>query len=193
MVKLIDSNGEPYELIRAHRRRDDQAMVGFLDEGDAFTFLRRLAEDELNRAALRRFAVDYGLIADMRGIADRRLLKILSTAIQSGRLMAVRPGEWKREVTSQAPSHKTGEPAPPPEKEAPPPTTEKTWIKFEILDDATGKPVSGVTLKVKLPDGESRNATSNSAGIIEITNIPPGTCDIERMIDSDTLEVVSIQ
>jgi len=194
MTLLKDSNGDPYRLIITHRRREDEEVIRFFDEREVFATLRRISDDDLNRVEIRRFAVEAELITDSRSISDRRLLKLIASGIISGRLMAVRPGEWTRGTTSGESKEKKDDPPPPPEPTPPPPDkTEKTWIKFEIIDDETGKPVSGVTLKVKLPDGESRSATSNAAGLIEITNIPPGTCEIERMIDADTLEVVSIQ
>jgi hypothetical protein len=194
MMLLRDSNGDPFRLIISHRRREDEEAIRFFDEREVFASLRRIIDDDLNRVELRRFAVEADLISDSRSVNDRRLLKLISSGIASGRLMAVRPGEWTRGTTSGESKEKKDDPPPPPEPAPPPPpTTEKTWIKFEIIDNESGKPVSGVTLKVKLADGGSRSATSNAAGLIEITNIPPGTCEIERMIDSDTLEVVSIQ
>ena len=195
MTNLIDSKGAPYSIIVAHRRKADEAAVLFDDERGAFVFLRRMAQDDVNRTAIRRFALDAGFVGEVHPRSDYRLLKYLAAKIITGQLLIVRPGEREEDVTSDEPKHDQPAKAdPPPAKEEPPPAkNEKTWIKFEIVDEDTGKPVCGVTLKVKLPDGQSRNATSNAAGLIEITNIPPGTCDIERMVDSDTLEVVSIQ
>lgn len=194
MARLINPQGKPYQLIVAYERKKDESPVGFLDDADAFTFLRGLTDDDFNRNAIRRFAVEYGLFADTRPVDETRMLRVLAAGVQSGRLLIVRPGDWHAAPTSGAGKHEPkGEPTPPPEPEPPPPTDEKTWIKFEILDEKSGKPVPGVTLKVKLPNGESRNVTSNAAGVIEITDIPPGTCEIERMTDNQTFEVVSIQ
>lgn len=194
MAKLIDFNGDTYRLILSHRQRDDEVAEHFCDERDAYAFLKSHASDEINRAALRRFAVVAGFVNGLSTVADHQLIKFLAAKIASGELRVVRPGQRERRASAGTPKPGVkAEPAPPPEPTPPPPTTEKTWIKFEIVDEKTGKPVSGVTLKVKLPDGETRSVTSNSVGIIEIMNIPPGTCDIERMLDSESLEVVSIK
>ena len=76
---------------------------------------------------------------------------------------------------------------------APATSEEKTWISFSIVDHETGEQVKGVTLKVTLPDGKSRSAKSDAAGLIEFKDIPSGTCAIEKMIDADTLEVVAVE
>jgi len=194
MSRLIGSNGEDYRIVAAHDRHADEPAVEFLDERDAFSFLRRMAEDEFNRAAIRRLAAEDGLVVDAYAVGDQRLLEYLAMDLISGRLRAVRPGEWQRASTLG--SRRPGEAAEPKqaeEEEAPPPSDEKTWIKFEIIDDETGKPVSGVTLKIKLPDGQSRHGKSDASGIIEFKDIDPGTCEIERMLDGETLEVVSVE
>jgi hypothetical protein len=194
MTKLINCNGEYYRIVAAHNRNADEASVDFLDELDAFCFLRRLAEDEFNRAAIRRFAVEHGFVPAPHPIGDQRLLKYLAANLITGRLQTVRSGEWQWAVTSgsQRPGE-AREQEQADDEEAPPPSDEKTWIMFEVVDDETGDPVKGVTLRIKLPDGQMRNATTDGSGMIEITDIPPGTCDIERMIDFDTLEVVAVE
>jgi hypothetical protein len=66
--------------------------------------------------------------------------------------------------------------AAPPTPQAP--KKKLSWIKFKVVDDKTGKPVSGATLKVKLPDKTVKEFTTNEEGMIEIDGIDPGSCDV---------------
>jgi type VI secretion system secreted protein VgrG len=97
--------------------------------------------------------------------------------------------------TTPPPNTKPG-PAPKP----PPPTPKKEeppkklhFVKFQVLDDATGQPMSGVLLKLKLPNGTEGQYSTDSNGMITFDPVDPGTCDIQKMIDSDALEVVQVQ
>ena len=194
MARIHDLNGTAYELIASHQQREDQIALSFRDEHDAFALLRNFTQDDAAFAEIRRFASENGLLVSARTHNDATLLRLIAALLVSRQLRIVRPGKQPSIVTSGGtPRPKKSETTPPPEPAPPPPVVEKTWIKFEIVDEATGKPVPGVSLKVKLPDGESRTVTSDGGGMIEITGIPAGTCDIERMIDNDALEVVSIQ
>jgi len=65
-----------------------------------------------------------------------------------------------------------------------------TWFKLEVVDDATGEPVSGVTFTLKLPDGTRREVTTDASGKIELTGLVSGTCDVEQMADDEGWEVV---
>ncbi|MCF0040064.1 carboxypeptidase-like regulatory domain-containing protein [Dyadobacter fanqingshengii] len=53
----------------------------------------------------------------------------------------------------------------------------KKWIEF-YMQDANGSPVAGVTLVLKLSDGNVVEATSDETGIIHITNVPDGSCEL---------------
>ncbi len=63
------------------------------------------------------------------------------------------------------------------------PPEENNWIRFLVIDDATTEPVEGAQIKVKLPDGTVEGHKTDSAGMVRISDIPAGTCDIERLID----------
>ena len=193
MTKLTATDGEIYRLVAAHDRAADEAPVEFADERDAFRFLTELAEDEFNRAAIRQFAAEDIPILDVQAASDLRVLAYLAANIIAGRFHVVRTGEWHRPARFGGKPPEPGEPEEAEEQEPPPPSVEKTWIKFEIIDDATDKPVSGVTLKVILPDGKPSSKKSDPDGIVEFKDIDPGTCEIERMLDGDALEVVSVQ
>ncbi len=69
---------------------------------------------------------------------------------------------------------------------------ELSWVGFRVVDDATGDPIPGVALKVKLPNGEVRDFTTDAAGRIDVRDIQPGACTIEKMVDDRALEVVRV-
>ncbi len=195
MFTLLDSFGEPCWIIAAHSRREDDTVIPFDSDRAAFVYLRQLAWTPSNLAVLRRFLSETGGIHQARSVDDESLLAYIAARLASGQWYIIRPGRTEKRVTAggRRPATKPGKPTPPTPPESAPPPSEKTWIKFEIVDDETGQPVSGVTLKVRLPDGQERTGTSNASGLIEFAEITPGTCDILKMIDSHTLEVVSIQ
>jgi hypothetical protein len=64
-------------------------------------------------------------------------------------------------------------PAPPVPKK----TDEKHFVNFKIVDE-NGKPVEGVILLIKLPDGSKEEHTTDKDGMIEIKGVKPGSCHI---------------
>lgn len=64
---------------------------------------------------------------------------------------------------------------------------DKSWIKFHVVDDASGKPVSGATILVRLADGSTLDSSSDSNGFIDIENIDPGCCEIYCDLDGSRL------
>lgn len=72
------------------------------------------------------------------------------------------------------------------------PAQKTNWVAFQVVYDDTDEPVSGVDLKIKLPDGTANIYTTDAAGKIYIAGLPEGMCDIKEMLDNDALEVVNI-
>jgi len=66
-------------------------------------------------------------------------------------------------------------------------------IQFRVVDDESGSPQSNVALTVKLTTGETRKFITDGNGMIRISGIPGGTCDITRMVDTEAFEVISVQ
>jgi hypothetical protein len=75
----------------------------------------------------------------------------------------------------------------------PPPKKTKTFVKFCLLDDRTNKPVRDVPLQVTLPDGTRHRQRTDVNGIVEFSNIDPGSCKLERVDDQQALEVVGLK
>jgi len=193
MAILTALSGTTYRLIPAHVRKDDEQPLDFQNERDAFQFLIGMSQDEFNAAAIQSFAAEDIPILNMFAVGEPKVLAYIAANIVAGRFHVVRAGAYQLPLATGGRSTEPAEPAEPAEPEEPPPPDEKTWIRFEIRDDETNEPVSGVTLKVILPDGTPANKKSGPDGIIEWTDIDPGTCEIERMLDGDTLEVVSVE
>lgn len=171
---------------------DPEDHRDFSEAGSALAFLQAIENDSANAATLRDLALDRYRDADISNLPNRRLLELVAEELETGRLQIVerfRLLTIRGRAGAPADEAEGGEPAAPPVE---PETPEKTWITFEVIDDDTGQPVSGVTLAIKLPDGSIKKLVTDGSGRIEIRDIDPGSCSIESMTDSDALEVLSI-
>jgi hypothetical protein len=192
MSEVLRTHSADYQLVGPHEFVDSGSYLDFQDEFFAYGFLNKLAEDSFNLAAIRRIAWEYGLDMEPPTVTHADVLKCLATELIARRLRVLRTDAWWDRPGS---SRKGDRPGDQPGKDEPPPppaSDEKTWINFEVLDDETEKPVSGVILHLQLTDGRIFKAKTNAAGMIEITDIPAGACGIEYMTDPDSLEVVSL-
>ncbi len=69
-----------------------------------------------------------------------------------------------------------------------PPSEQKTWVAFRMVDEA-GKPVVGEKFRLKLPDGTLREGLTNMNGEVRVDGIDPGTCQLSFPdIDPDQWE-----
>ncbi len=75
-----------------------------------------------------------------------------------------------------------------PDEPPPPGPTQTSWIKLRVVDDATGEPVAGVALQVKLPSGQERKFSTRPDGMIDIQDIDPGTVDVWSDTTGATVE-----
>jgi hypothetical protein len=68
------------------------------------------------------------------------------------------------------------------------------WIKLQVLEDASGAPVSGVRLAIKRTDGMWTRETTGADGMIGIKGMVSGTCtaicDLTDAVLGDTLAVI---
>lgn len=200
MTQLTAADGNTYRLISAHEFTADAVALEFLDQHHAFRFLTDLADIGANREYLRSFADGNLFLHDLRGFTENDLWQRLAEGLVSGRWYLASAEGRRRRVSfggrkpegSSEPEEEEEEDEQ--EEEAPPPAKDElTWVKFAFVDDETGEPVKGVTLKVTLPDGETKIGKSDAAGIVEFKDIPAGSCKIEKMLDNDTLEVVAVE
>ncbi len=72
----------------------------------------------------------------------------------------------------------------------------KTRFSAKLVDDATGEPIPGVKLDLRLVDGSMHNLVSGSDGLIEVLDVEPGNHTLSRSIGGATmksaLEFVSV-
>lgn len=54
----------------------------------------------------------------------------------------------------------------------------KTWVRFRVVDDATREPWPGIRLNVRLPDGSESIAITNSKGVVALSDIDAGPCEL---------------
>jgi hypothetical protein len=191
MVWVLHNGAWDWTIFEPSDEVDALTLRDFSDTGSALSFLQDLRDDPFSMAVLRELVAEKYGSSDLSNRNDHRLLELVAWELETGRL---RVAGVFRPLTIGGKAHapaegEAEEPAPEP---AAPATGEKTWIKFEILDDETGQPIQGVTLAVKLPDGTIKNSKTDGSGMIEIRDIDPGSCSIESMTDSDALEVLSI-
>ncbi|TWT42097.1 hypothetical protein RAS1_32250 [Phycisphaerae bacterium RAS1] len=62
--------------------------------------------------------------------------------------------------------------------EAPPPAQEKSWIKISVVEDATCRPLPGVTMQLTQPNGKTFDFTTRADGAIEVYEIDLGDCSV---------------
>jgi hypothetical protein len=137
-----------------------------------------------------RFRFPIDLLSDP--LVDNGTKRLLAQA--SGGAASVLEN-WRRVRFHDTASELAGDAEPPPakpEKPAEKTSPELSWVGFRVVDDETDQPVSGVALKVKLPNGEVRDFTTDGSGRIDVRDIQPGSCTIEKMIDDRALEVVRV-
>ncbi len=74
----------------------------------------------------------------------------------------------------------------------PPLPTTPGWVRFQIVDDATGEPLKGYTLVVRGEDGAEIELEDGGAGMIETQDLPEGPVGLLRIIDDEAYEVVEV-
>lgn len=159
------------------------AAVGFLDSW----FPEGWGHDD-GETTLRSIGLALG-DASSEDLSDatRSLKRSVKIALRDGRLVALRPAMSTAGATS---THEEAAPM------AAGPELKKTWIKIKIVDDATGKPVSGVALALTLPNGERKTYTSAKDGLVAIDSLDEGTCDVSSHLPkaklAGTLSFVSL-
>ncbi len=158
------------------------------DRFSVFEFLRPFMHDPANMGHLRETLAEQMDPLDLSRLNDHQVLEQLAWRVATGqvKIAALQP-VTERGVVELALEEEEEAPAAPP---AAAPTEDKTWIRFLVMDDATTKPVEGVQLKIKLPNGTVEEHTTDSGGMVRISDIPEGSCDIEKMIDVKGYEVV---
>jgi len=151
--------------------------------------LRRLARDEHNLRALRELVYAHVLVQPYGLASTENIVRHAATLLVSGVLRLARAPLPARTV---APSF-----AERLEEVVPIASEKPRWLKLQVLDDATGAPVSGLKLRIQFSDTSERQATTGSDGLIDQKSVPPGTASVSSVLDgatlADTLTLVKVE
>ncbi len=166
------------------------------------------------RAVLRRFFGDPLAVVALRGVTARRVgpstvstwtdeevLEHLVGQLVAGSLELVRTARpmpsfppatsapLPEEVESGASRRRQVERS---RRSAPAAESVEHSIAFQVIDDDTEEPLSGVSLRLKLPDGSVATYTTNAQGRVHVADLDPGACDLEAVDGEDAVEVVGL-
>jgi hypothetical protein len=194
MRKVFSSLRETFEIFDAGEGVSGGQVLEFSDRYAAETFLRRFVRDPVATTVFRDM-LPRGLAGSgLHRLSDQQVVEQLALSLAAGQVLVAavpRPeaywraieGERREEVVEAPPAAAT-------RREEP--RAERSWIKFRVVDDESGEPVAGVSLQVKLPTGEIRSCTTDSAGLAEVDDLPWGSCSIERVDSEEALEVIGV-
>jgi hypothetical protein len=160
-------------------------------------------------ASIRRWAHEQGFSIRR---TDKQLLAEIAQALFIGRIAiadrrfvqrrtggggGANSAQSKRDKTADQPSKsiplpRSEKPDQGPVPPSKPESQTKSWIEFNLLDETTGKPISGVAFKIQLTDGSIVKHTTNGAGKIRIDGIDPGTCGIREIAADKGPEVTKV-
>jgi hypothetical protein len=154
-----------------------------LDAGRGWTLerrLRQLAQDESNLRALSTLVQDHGSLGRHALRSAEDVVKQAATLLSFGHLrLALAP-----------PPERYGAPAFPDEtpKQEPPVTpAEDFTLRLQVVDDASDGPISGIKLRILLPDETEKEATTDADGNVNIEKVPRGSFNVLSIVDGATL------
>lgn len=186
-----------FEIKAWHDMCPGDIVTRFHDVHSALRFLTDLMHSgPLAMATLREVATRSLWVRSLYRYSDHEVLQQLAGQLVAGWLCLVpieRPerspsagGRGPSPVLEESRDDRPAMPwRPPPSRQ---PVT--SWITFEVIDDETGAPVAGVKLRIKGPNVAVGIYTTDADGIVHLTDLPAGTCDIEQVLDSEAFEIV---
>jgi hypothetical protein len=193
MRRLLHNEAGTYAILPAHELRPGETALRFSIDLWALDFLRGLVLSVSNQVTLRLFLIEEGRHSQLSDrLLASDLCRILAHDLVFGRIKIVRPARFRYPASQMKPR----EAEEPEEDEAPPsslgPQEELHWIAVRVVDDETDEPLSGVPLKIELPDGRVLTRKTGGDGAVHFSDLEDGTCKIVEMPDEDALEVVSV-
>jgi hypothetical protein len=153
----------------------DESILKFSNIPSAVAYLRPFKGDT-SRMAILRGAI-AGTSYSVHRLSDEQVLTAFASLLVSGRLKLLRSCQvlgahrgGEEGVTEKA-AKKAGAISAGPE-------SRKHWVELRIVDDATGQPVPGVELVIKVPGGSFEQYTTDADGYVEINDILKGDCEV---------------
>ena len=193
MRRLLHNEAGSYAIVPARELRPGEPTLRFSIDLSALDFLRRLVISVSNQVALRLFLLEDGRYLQLPGqMLTSELCRILAHDLDFGRIKIVPPVRHRYPAAELKPREAEESE----EDEAPPgrlgPQEERHWIAVRVVDDETDEPLSGVPLKIELPDGRAVTRRTGGDGTVHFSDLDDGSCSIVEMLDEDALEVVSV-
>lgn len=199
MRKILHKGFNKFEIFEWQEAQTGDIFKEFPDHFSAIEFLRCFVHDDFIMAGLRNLLGKDMVHLNFYNWTDHKVLEQLAWKLVYGSVkIAVSPVEIPKGNFRRADELGDSEPE---EKSVVPivrdmPQNTVVWIKFQVIDVITGDPIKGVNLKIRLPKGSQNKYTTNADGMIEITGIYSGTCDIMCEIQdaqlSDTYHFVGM-
>lgn len=149
---------------------------------DAHFWLRRMALEPGQLAALRRFFAEGAHAGEVALVDDEEVLRRLALQLVAGRVQVVERlerhdqggGDAATKAVAADAATATEVVEPRPAREAAP---ERTWITIRLVgeDDA---PIPGERYRIDLPDGSVREGRLDVEGLARVRGIEPGQCTV---------------
>ncbi|MCI0329567.1 MAG: carboxypeptidase-like regulatory domain-containing protein [candidate division Zixibacteria bacterium] len=194
MGRVFRRNLREFEILDWWESRFSDTTGEFRDELSVTHFLSNFLGDPLSMATLRQILAERVSSGNISQLEDREVIQQLIWRVAGGEIHIL-PRRETPAVKEEAAAASSKREAAVIEEAPPPPTRvkESKWVKFLIVDDESGQPVEGVVLTLKLPDGTVKDFRTNAGGTVEIRDLPPGSCELQKMEDPDAFEVVRVE
>ena len=170
-----------YALLPLHEPLPEKhELVPRADPVQLEVWLRRLAQDPFNQQVLRELSAGGVRVPAHGLLSANEAVRQVALQLQEGSL---RLAEALPLPLPRLPRTLDGEdPMPPPPSEE-----ERHAISLQIVDDVTDEPISGVKLRLKLPNGSTQSSISDGSGTVRVSNVPSGNVEVRSVIDGATL------
>jgi hypothetical protein len=142
--------------------------------------LRDLAQDYFNLRTMRELLHAHASARPFEPASEDQVVRQVATLISRGQLRLARVPLRMVPGTVRA-LEKKDTPASAPEEE-------KLRLMLQIVDDVTEEPIPELELKLTLPDGSSKKATTDDDGKIELSDLTPGRVKVASSIEGATLK-----
>lgn len=200
MKKILHGHIQDFVIMEFAQIRHEDKFRKFNDKSSALNFLYQFIHDTFNMMSLRRILAERLSHIDLSRLNNHQVCEQVAWQLVSGhiRILPVAASSFVTQGTSTGQVAQTVEEIVSEEEMVSSSATATTiqelnWIKFQVLDDETGLPVQNVTFMIKLPDGTVGEFTTDANGMVHINDLPAGELEIEKMLDSDALEVLNIE
>ena len=182
--------------LRVVRIPGEHGVFSFLDDMSQFQvrrYLEEYADDHMAMTQMRMALAEDTFGMPVSNLDDAEVLDEVAHRVAMGHLWIAEELEEPQPAIREPESASSSSAQPPPEL---PRTKKLTWIEFQVVWDASGKPVKNVRLVVRTPDGVENYHDTNGEGKVRIEELEPGSCDVRCDLKgaklADTLHFVGM-